>query len=299
MSKKLNQQQQDEEQDQEEYQPTLGQKPEKPLNEEALLSLVNKAKNKKNKGKKGKHAEQHEAATAQGKKKKTVVVLDDPTNMAEVQKALKPTIAKSESAQESTVAIVEAQMKDYSNAAILATVGGHIEEADVLRIFSGMALQSIQVEPTYFIIEFMNEDDLKTGLKKNKTMYKNNITILIGEYSIEDENPKPKRNDSYSHDRSYNRNENSSYDDRDDRPQRNIGFGQRTQEPRQPSQPQRPSNSFMFGSQSQISPGQSQQPPRQQQQYGAYQPPMRYARREEQQQPSIQVGVNKFGGLKD
>ena len=113
--------------------------------------------------------------------------------------------------------------------AIVAATGTNIiDESDVRRIFNEISLSNIVSMPGYFIIEFYNNNDLRTALKKNKSTYKN-IDILVGEYSEEDEHPKPPRRyddrydnyndryggrDSYRYNDNYRGRDNHRYNDR-------------------------------------------------------------------------------------
>lgn len=172
-----------------EYKSTIGEK-EKALNEDSLLKFVSQVQNKKSK-KKNKER-QNETKNHEKKKK---IIIDDPNDLKNFKFAKVPQKSTQDDKSNDKSDFQQLSQANYKNTAILATVSGQIEESDVSRFFNGLSIYKIHSEPGYFIIEFDTEEDLHKALQKNKTPYTNNIMVLVGEYSIEDENPKPEKHD--------------------------------------------------------------------------------------------------------
>ncbi|KAH0791167.1 hypothetical protein GPJ56_004978 [Histomonas meleagridis] len=168
---------------------------------EALMKMAqaNMNKKKKDKGK-----------SKANKNKKSQDALNQFLNSSTPQTGPRRTTSTEFNSHESRPKIV----KSNRVLGILATTGNtQIEESDVKRIFSDLNLKSVETFPGYFIIEFQDKGDLLAALKKNKTTYRNNITILIGEYSEADEYPVPRQHDDdYGYNRSDNRRDNYSRD---------------------------------------------------------------------------------------
>ena len=199
----------------------LGQENSKSLNEAALLQMANAAKNKKKQKweKKNRYqivdfsgenevdneaqpqdtkvSSEKKDGEQKNRKKKTQIILD-ADDLEEITSQTRPSAqgSNANTGQEARKGMV---LINSPNTAILATVGPNIEENDLKKIFSDIQIKSINPFTGYYIIDFMSKEELDKALKKNKTTYKNNTTILIGHYSIEDENPPPKYSDK-SHD---------------------------------------------------------------------------------------------------
>lgn len=220
-----------------EYKSTIGEK-EKALNNDALEQLMNQAKNKNKKGKKNRKEHQNENKNQEKKKK---IIIEDPNDLkkytSQFSNAPQRTASQKETEGESLQQISQA---NYKNTAILATVSGQIEETDVTRFFNGLQIFKIHTKPGYFIIEFQTEEDLHKALQKNKTPYKNNIMVLVGEYSIEDEDPKPEKHDFPRSYPRYSRYKDDDYDEDDYAPPPPSKFvlGQKLQLPQQQQQQQ-------------------------------------------------------------
>lgn len=213
------------------YNSTIG-KNEKALNDDALLKLVDQAKTNK-KGKKNR--KEHKGETKSTKKEKKIII-DDPSQLKEHITYVK-TPAKSATKSEEKSDFTQLSQAQYKNTAILATVSGQIEESDISRFFNTISIYKIHPEPGYFIIEFSTEEDLHKALQKNKTPYQNNITVLVGEYSIEDENPKPEKHDfpkPYQSSRYYN---DDDYDDYQHSSSKQISLGGKFQQQTESSRP--------------------------------------------------------------
>lgn len=92
---------------------------------------------------------------------------------------------------------MESVTEKKEHLAILAVVQGQnqgaydFKEEDIRKLFSGMALVDVTSEAGYWIIQFQDDDDRRKALRKNKQVYKNKVTILVGEYEEEDEKPEP------------------------------------------------------------------------------------------------------------
>jgi hypothetical protein len=171
------------------------------------LELVDASKKRR----KGKQKDPAAKSTAESvkksaKSKRTVQVFTDITDAA-LLKAVKysPNRSVDLRAPERTKETIaeEVGLPVKSNAAILATVNGTIQESDIRKIFGDIFILKIERFPGYFILEFQSDDDLRQALRKNKTMYRNTITVLIGEYSEADEHPVRPSRDWGNNSRSY------------------------------------------------------------------------------------------------
>lgn len=76
---------------------------------------------------------------------------------------------------------------------ILAVVGTNqgiaynFTESDIRKLFTDMPIVDVVTEAGYWIIQFQDDIDRNKALKKNKQVYRNQVTILIDKYSEEDE----------------------------------------------------------------------------------------------------------------
>jgi hypothetical protein len=153
-------------------------------------------------------------------KTRTLQRYQDLTELGEALKHVKMPIGRPEPSEDRPKESLAAPVHVLENAAILAPVGGQIDESDLRRILGDIPTGPVRSFAGYFIIEFLSEDDRRKALKKNKTAYRGGISILIGEYCEADENPEPLiREDRYA--RSYRQ---YGYDDEPvEQPRMTIG----------------------------------------------------------------------------
>lgn len=84
-----------------------------------------------------------------------------------------------------------AEQKEHQ--VILAVVGTNqgiaynFTESDIRKLFTDMPIVDVVTEAGYWIIQFQDDIDRNKALKKNKQVYRNQVTILIDKYSEEDE----------------------------------------------------------------------------------------------------------------
>ena len=290
--------------------------------EKSLLDFVKAkdAKKKKNKGgnisdtsstasisgKKGKNRPKKIVIDTSGDIKSAFLAAQEETNSGPSETA-NPKQSHNESAVKAKPVSSNSEVQKYADetakySAILATVGGQISEGDVMRICQNFS--KIHSRPGYFIIDFEKDEFLTECVKKNnKTMYKNDITILMDTYSQEDEHPKSRQNreDSRGGYDGYG-NDYSSYQI----PSIAIGTKSKNSEPMsQPySKPRTPG--FQFGTKTQNAPVTQQPPPQQKnsnrgiQIGGRKQGPFnRFTGEQERPQQTIETAANKFGALRD
>lgn len=289
-----------------EYKSTLGKKEKQ--NDDALNQLMKQAKMNK-KGKKNRKEHQSEssnlessASSSQNLGKKKKIVITDLNELNNMTFANAPHPAATAPKDEPT--IEKYSQAQYQNTAILATVSGQIDESDIQRFFNGLSISKIHPETGYYIIEFSTEEDLRKALQKNKTPYTNNITVLIGEYSIEDENPKPEKHET----RLYQSSRNSySHEDLDDDYSQSGGFrglsiGSKYQQPQTENKyaPKKAAISIgnKFQQQGEVAspkPNAYRTPYSQQSSAGKYKPSFL----NKESTTSIPAANNRFGNLKD
>lgn len=152
------------------------------------------------KGKKGKKAKKQAAKSSSDSKQKVIVLqsleqlqqLDKKgqLNFSNVQKS------NDDNDTQEKVQTYNEETKSLQHAIIVAATTIRLEVGDIRNIFTNLTITRIIQEPSYFLVDFGNEEDRKAAIKKNKLQFRTGV-VLVDEYDESQEDPAPTHTGGY------------------------------------------------------------------------------------------------------